>query len=274
MPVRHFHRAYFEEALASVLGQTSPRWRLLVVDDGAHRPGFDEVIAPLLADVRVRVVRSDRPGLAGALNTGFRAARTDFAAILFADDLWAPDAVAVLTDAIERHPDVDVFHASRRFVDEEGRPLSTVYEAREHFTLDEFVRGSPVKHLLCIRCRTALGVGGIDETLEPFGPDDYDFPWTLAEAGARFRAVPECLYLIRDHRASFRLTTHVPRRVQAGALRRILRKHGVGRVHTEFRVWRARRGYLRQSIYRSTLDRWLKARSNFDAGRGWREPYR
>ena len=106
------------------------------------------------------------------------------------------------------------------------------------------------------------------------GVDDYDFPWSLAEAGARFMAVPECLYLVRDHRDGFRLTTHVPRSVQVRALRRIMRKHGVGRARVDLIVVEAKRGYLRQCLYRSRLDRWLKERLGHDPQRGWRESYR
>ncbi len=57
-------------------------------------------------------------------------------------------------------------------------------------------------------------------------------------------------------------------------LRRMLRKHGVGRVRIERELLAARRGYLRQCIYRNELDRWIKQKLGQDARRGWREPYR
>jgi hypothetical protein len=43
----------------------------------------------------------------------------------------------------------------------------------------------------------------MDGTLNSVGPDDFDFPWSMAEHGAVVRAIPDCLYLDRDHRSSF-----------------------------------------------------------------------
>jgi hypothetical protein len=78
----------------------------------------------------------------------------------------------------------------------------------------------------------------------------------------------------RDHRDAFRLSTHIPRSVVLRDLRRLLRKHHVGILLTERVLWRARREYLRQCLYRNRLDRWLKLRSGFDPHSGWRQEYR
>jgi hypothetical protein len=80
----------------------------------------------------------------------------------------------------------------------------------------------------------------------------------MAERGAHFGAVDACLYAYRDHRDGERLTTHLPRSVHVRELRRILRKHGLSRGEVRVRVRRAERTYLRQCIYRSRLDRWLR----------------
>lgn len=273
VPVRDYHPAYLERALGSILGQTSPRWQLLVIDDGANA-GLSEILGGALGDDRVRVVPSEPRGFAAALNTGLRHAGTDFVSVLFADDVWAPAAVEVLMSFIERFPEVDVFHASRMFIDEQDRAISEVQRARDTFTLADFQNGSPVKHPLCWRRERALGLGGLDESLDSIGIDDYDFPWSLADAGARFMAIPDCLYLVRDHRDGFRLTTHVPRSVHVRALRRIMRKHGVGRAQVKSMVIGAKQSYLRQCLYRSRPDRWLKERLGHDPRRGWRESYR
>jgi hypothetical protein len=231
------------------------------------------VLADYVADERLVVVPNEGRKLAGAINTGMRAARTEFVAILLGDDLWSRDTVDVLERAIVREPTGDFFHSSRVIVDENGRPLSGVYAARASFTLDDFARGSPVKHLLCWRRKLALSLGGLDEVSNSVGPDDYDFPWTMAEAGARFVAVPECLYLYRDHRESFRLTTHLPMSLHSRELRRIMRKHGVSRLRTELRILRAKRSFLRQCLYRTRFDQMMKERLGRDPRMGWRDTY-
>ncbi len=273
MPVRDYHPAYLERAFGSMFAQTSPRWRLLVITEEDRVDDLRVFLEPALADGRVGMLVNEGRKLAGAFNTGIRASETPFTAILLGDDVWAPDAVEVLTSYIERFPDVDFFHSARAVIDEHDRLISSVHPARESFTLADFARGSPVKHLLCWRRETALACGGLDETLDSVGPDDHDFPWTMAEAGARFMAVPHCLYLYRDHRDCFRLTTHLPRSTHTRELRRIMRKHGLSRIRVARAVAAARKNYLRQCLYRSRLDRWLRERIGYDPRRGWRESY-
>jgi glycosyltransferase involved in cell wall biosynthesis len=271
LPVKEFHPGFLRRAIDSVHAQTSPGWELLVVGEDENLEALRHELSADLGDPRVELLPSEGRRLAGALNTGMRRARAPFTAILLGDDLWAPEAVEVLSRAIARHPDGDFFHSARQVVDEAGHPRSSVHAPIEHVTLDLFRTGSPVKHLLCWRRELALSFGGMDETLPPFGTDDFDFPWTMAEHDARFVALPECLYLYRDHREAYRLTTHLPQSECRRGLRRILRKHGVGRLRTTARVLGAQRTYLRQCLYRSPLHRRLRA--GIDPRRGWRETY-
>ena len=274
IPVREYLPEYLREAVGSLLAQTSPHWRAIVIDD---RQGNGELEADLdkaTHDPRIALVRTRGRRLAGALNTGMREASTEFTASLFADDLWAPDAVEVLNRSIAERPDVDFFHSGRRYIDDRGEPISGVVAPRADVRLESFLEAAPVKHLLCWRRELALSIGGIDESLNSVGPDDYDLPWSMMEAGARFAAIPECLYVYRDHRSCYRLTTHLPRRTHVRETRRILRKHGVPRSEIRRRTAEARKGYLRQCLYSSPLDAWLKRALRHDPARGWRESYR
>lgn len=273
MPLKNYQPRYLEEALESMFRQTRPDWRLVIVCEPDDQAALRAVLSAALADPRVRLEANRGRKLSGAFNTGMREAESDFVAILLADDLWAPDAVAVLEEAIVRYPGVDFFHTARRIVDESGRSISSVHLPREHFTAADFLWTSPVKHLLCWRRAMALSFGGMDESLESVGPDDWDFPWLMLEHGAVFKAIPECLYIYRDHRDAFRLTTHLPRSVHLREIRRILEKHGVGRTVIAERVRQAKRTYLRQCLYRNRFDRWLKRALGIAPQAGWRESY-
>jgi glycosyltransferase involved in cell wall biosynthesis len=256
--------SFLREAVASVLGQTSPLWELLICcEAGEDEAVRQQVTAWTGADRRVAILVNERKLLSGALNTGMRRAATEFVAILLGDDLLAPEAVAVLGRNILDHPRCDFFHSSRRIIDENGENISPVYPARESFALEEFKRWSPVKHMLCFRREKALEIGGIDENLGLHGADDYDFPWCMAEAGCVFRAVPECLYLYRDHHQHFRLTTHVPLTVQLQELEKIWRKHGM--TEEEIRIQSTIRtsGYLRQALSLDWDDTQTKEESGF-----------
>jgi hypothetical protein len=75
--------------------------------------------------------------------------------------------------------------------------------------------------LLCWRRETALAIGGMYEAFPPWGADDYDCPWSIFEQEARFQALPESLYIYRNHCDGFRLTTHEPRTVQLLTVQKI-----------------------------------------------------
>jgi hypothetical protein len=274
LPVKHYVPEYLRESLGSLLGQSCPRWRALVIHCRGARAELEAHLGEDAADPRIEFIERETPKLAGALNTGMRTAETEFTTVLFGDDLWAPETVAVLERNIAARPDVDFFHSARRFIDDQGKPVSGVLPAEPDVRLETFFDRAPVKHLLCWRRELALSIGGIDESLDSVGPDDYDFPWSMAEAGARFGAIQECLYIVRDHRSGYRLTTHLPLRTHLRETRRILLKHGVPRAEIRRRLAEARQGYLRQCLYSSPLDARLKQVLGHDPSSGWRESYR
>lgn len=274
MPLKNHERDFLFKALDSLAAQTSPDWRLLIIVERGDRPAFEHLLQRELADARIRLIVNEGRQLAGAMNTGIRRAETPFVAILLSDDMWAANAVEILHSRIGIHPDVDFFHSSRVIIDEHDRPISDVYPSRATFELKDFLVASPVKHLLCWRRALALSLGGMDESLNNVGPDDYDFPWTMAEHGACFRAIPEALYLYRDHRNASRLTTHLPMSVHLREIRRILRKHGASSDDMAAMLARAKSSYLRQCLYRNRADKWLKELIGHKAQRGWRETYR
>jgi glycosyltransferase involved in cell wall biosynthesis len=274
VPVKHFHEAFLREALRSVLVQTRTDWRLLIVVHAEDEPVIGRAIAGFLGDPRVRLVHRAGRRLAGAYNSAMRAAETEFIVPLLGDDLLARDAVEILGDSVRSYPEADFFHSGRYFIDHAGRRLSSDYLPPTSVRHEDFVTRSPVKHLLCWRVSLGLACGGVDETLDNFGSDDYDFPWTMLEYGAVFHAIPKALYAMRDHREGYRLTTHLPRDVQQSGLRRILAKHGVPRRTIDRVVRRAARSYMKQSLFRNEWHRWFRDRIGFDAYRGWREPYR
>jgi hypothetical protein len=244
MPCKDETVGYLAAALDSVLQQTSPHWRLLVLIDPDTPAAIRDQVAAL-RDERIRLVVSPGGGMAGALNAGMRVAESEYVCILLSDDALAPGAVATVARYVRRHPEVDFFYSSRRYLDGQGRLHGPVMRSARRFTLEHFsTRGSPVKHLLCWRREKGLKVGGMDERFSVHGCDDKDFPWTMAEAGARFLPIRECLYYYRNHQDRPRLTTHTPLPQQIDVLAAMLRKHRVPEAVASQYLRRALKDYL------------------------------
>lgn len=242
LPCRVQREDFLRDALASVLAQTTPDWRLLVIlhDDSpaSHRACVEE-----LGDPRIELL-SVHGGFAVALNAGLCRAESPFCCILLSDDRLHPRALEVLQREIRRRPRVDFFYTGRRYIDVDGRPLGPPMPPRPYDPAHFAKRGSPVKHLMCFRRERALAIGGMNETLSLHGCDDYDFPWRMAEHGARFGAIDDCLYEYRPHGVGPRLTTDVPVRRQVEVLRQMFGQHGESERTTDAFVQKALTSYL------------------------------
>ncbi|MEO1992348.1 MAG: glycosyltransferase [Pirellulales bacterium] len=276
MPCKNPKVTFFREAVDSVLSQSSPNWNLIVIDDHSSDPFTLEMLCALNAnsDPRVSVVSNVSMLITGALNTGMEHASTPFVCSLHCDDLLDRQAVECLNHYILQYPEHDYFHSSRVYIDENGIHISDVHSANDTFDLSDFVHGGPIKSLHCWRINSALALGGMDESLGLHGADDYDFSWCMAESGCSFKAIPECLYYIRDHRMHYRLTTHVPLDVQIDALKKIWKKHGVTEMEIAKQIKKRSAGYLQQSLYINNKDRKQKEKEKYDIRQGWRQTYR
>lgn len=273
LPLKNFHPGYLEQAMNSIRTQSDPNWRLLVIVENGDLIDFRSLLETWLVDPRVKIVGNEGRRMGGALNTGMRVADTSFVAILMADDLWSEDAIETLNEYIKHNPEVDFFHSSRFVIDESGRRISSIHSSRKTFKLEDFHNTSPVKHLLCWRREKALQIGGVDEALD-HGADDYDFPWSMAEAGCVFKSIKRPLYIYRDHRECYRLTTHVPKSRQKWALRRILKKHGIAPEAIRARIAAVEGSYLRQCLFETPADQREKEKGGFDVKGSWKEKYR
>jgi glycosyltransferase involved in cell wall biosynthesis len=96
---------YVTAAVDSALSQTYRRLEVLVVDDGST----DDTEARLAGyGSRIRYLRQLNQGLSAARNTGIRAARGDYVALLDSDDAWHPQKVEAQLAYLDRHPGVGV----------------------------------------------------------------------------------------------------------------------------------------------------------------------
>ena len=271
LPVKDYVPRYLKAAVQSVLDQSSDDWHLVLAADRSVAAELESFLQGELSNSRFQLIAVGTPSLAAAINAGMKQASSEFVTLLLGDDIFAENAIEVLGRAIRAQPHVDFFHSSRRIIDGEGNFISSVHASREQFEWKDFLHGSPVKHLLCWRREMALAIGGVDEAFLTSGPDDYDFPWSMFEQGAKFHALPECLYIYRNHCDGFRHTTHDPKTVRLLTVRKILRKHGVGFWRSWMMLyskWRA----ASQSIYGSRTSRWLYRLLGYDAVKSWRQP--
>ena len=125
--------AMMKQAVLSVVGQTNPDWRLIVVDDGYPDdsiPGWFES----LKDERITYMRNETN--LGA-NANYRKCLTfvenELVTVMGADDVMLPNYVQWLVDAAAMHPEASIFQPGVVVIDEHNGLSNTLVEQTKAF---------------------------------------------------------------------------------------------------------------------------------------------
>jgi len=119
---------YVGAAMQSVLDQTFTDFEVIAVDDGSPDGSF--TVLERFSDPRLRIVRQENRGLAGARNTGIREARGEIIGLLDADDLWMPRKLELHIAHLHSNPAVGVSFCHSALIDDDGRPLGKAQRPR------------------------------------------------------------------------------------------------------------------------------------------------
>lgn len=175
------------EAIDSVLAQTYPATEIVICDDGSK-----EELAPMLAGYgsTVTVIRQDNRGLSGARNTAARHARCEFVVNLDADDLYLPDRLEAIAEAIVQRPDLDVVTTDAT-IEIEGRAVKRNFGPHFHYAVEnqrlEILDRCFVGVHWAIRRSLFLAHDGYDESIHH--AEDWELAIRLILSGAKFGLV-------------------------------------------------------------------------------------
>jgi glycosyltransferase involved in cell wall biosynthesis len=127
-------RGWVQKTLDTVIEQTLSPYELIIIDDGSS----DDTSAFITQYLQVRhpvfpwtILRCQHRGPGAARNTGICAAQGDWIAFLDSDDLWMPQKLERVTQAIARAPDANFVCHHEELVQLDGRRVALDY-ARHH----------------------------------------------------------------------------------------------------------------------------------------------
>jgi glycosyltransferase involved in cell wall biosynthesis len=178
---------FIEEAVRSVLDQSTPPRELVVVDDGSTDATAD-VAASL--DPRVTVLRRRHEGTGRSRAAGVAATTSEFVAFLDADDVWLPHKLERQLAVLHADASIEaVFSWVDEFHDDAAGPLVGVRPAQ---------KGADASLSSAVLMRRA-----VIERVGPFSSSavgEWLVWWARARAlGIREYSVPEVLYRRRIH---------------------------------------------------------------------------
>jgi glycosyltransferase involved in cell wall biosynthesis len=112
---------FIEQTLRSVLGQSWKRTEVIVVDDGSS-DRTSEIVGRYAEHPHVTLLHQANRGQCAARNRAARHARGDFIKFLDADDLLAPQAIALQVERLLDSPECVASADWCRFYDDPSRP--------------------------------------------------------------------------------------------------------------------------------------------------------
>lgn len=224
MPLKTQRDSWLEESVASAVMQTALCEVLVITSDLTPQSNLD-VLSKMARDhSNLKVLpRPSGAQFAGAINFGFESATCDRVGLLLTDDILDLSAITTCLPF-----DADIVATARCGMNEdmtqrlwEGKADPVRYQKLK--TIEQ--RASYIGHFMLLNRALVLKIGGVDPNIGLTGADDYDMVWTLLEAGASVKLIPEFLYIMRDHHET-RLTMR-DQNAQVADLRKILAKHGI-----------------------------------------------
>ena len=116
------HARFIEATLRSILNQTLPPAKLIVIDDGSGDES-PRIIERVLKDCQFpcELVARENRGLCATLNEGFERTRGDYFAYLGSDDLWLPDFLEARVGLLETRAAAVLAYGHAYFIDEQNR---------------------------------------------------------------------------------------------------------------------------------------------------------
>ena len=101
--------AFICKTINSVLSQTHPDFEVLVVNDGSTDNSLEIVKA--ITDERITIISQTNQGVSAARNTGIKAAKYDYIALLDGDDWWEETYLEEMSNLIQEYPAVSIYSA-------------------------------------------------------------------------------------------------------------------------------------------------------------------
>jgi hypothetical protein len=193
---------YVDDALASVLAQTSDEFEVVLVDDASTDGSADRLRRwlPKLTMPAKLIVNPRNVGVSGAKNIGLAHARGEFVCGLAGDDMYEP---AKIERALEHFrtlgPEVGVVFSDATLITDDGVPCGRWFTPPRHFAqgqiFTDLCGASFIPAPSTMIRRAAIdAVGGYDEARFV---EDYDMWLRLSARGYEFRYVDESLVRYR-----------------------------------------------------------------------------
>lgn len=189
--------------IQSILDQTLQDFEIIVVNDAS--PDDTNAVVAQIDDPRVRLlIHPENKGLPAARNTGMRAARGEYVALLDSDDLFHPQKLELHAAFLDTHPGVSVTYNSRFNFNYSETTIRDLVRPPATVGLRDFLFGYPFTPSDMVIRRSVIETVGVFDDYFRNGGEDMEYPTSLALAGCKFARVDKALNYRRHHSGRYR----------------------------------------------------------------------
>jgi glycosyltransferase involved in cell wall biosynthesis len=204
--------AFIARTLETVTAQTFKDLEVIVVDDGSQ-DATHEIAEKFISarGLKGRSIRQANKMIAGARNTGWRAAKAELISFLDHDDLWLPRKLEVVMGEFDKHPEADLVCHNEELV-KDGRVVGVTKNGPLVPHMYErllFVGNCLSPSAVTVRKAKLEQVGGFREDACFNTVEDYDLWLRLSQVG-RFHFLETVLgqYQMVERGASNKIAYH------------------------------------------------------------------
>lgn len=189
---------YLGQAFQSVLEQTFSDWEAVIVDDGSTDDTRN--VALSFNDPRLRYIYQENRGLSGARNTGIRNSTAPCLSFLDSDDMFLPEKLEILLDAMDRQPDLGLVAGQAVPIDENNQRVGKIMDTPLPQQPEHLLLGNPL-HVGSVLLRRSWQerAGFFDESLRSY--EDWDMWLRLGCLGCPMDYVTKPVSFYRFHTA-------------------------------------------------------------------------
>ena len=188
---------FIEQAVESVLKQSLDDFEIIIIDDGST-DNSREIIERLSEHPKIKVIFQQNKGLNVTNNIALRVARGKYIMRLDADDFLDHNALLVMSNVLEKDPELGLVFPDYYIADEEGNAQSI---HRRHDFDKEVSLLDQAAHGACTMIRVAFlkEVGGYSEDYSC--QDGYEL-WVKFTARHKVSNINTPLFYYRQHGAN------------------------------------------------------------------------
>lgn len=196
------HANYISLAIDSVQSQTYTNWELIIVDNFSD-DGTLDLVKNYSQDARIKFLQLNNYGIiAKSRNLGITTATGSWVAFLDSDDVWFPNKLQTISTYLNDRSDL-IYHHMIMFDENSQKLKNEKIRSRKlglPILMDLLLNGNTIAtSSVVVRKRCILEIGGMNESQELIGTEDYNTWLRISKISDQFTLVPKYLGAYRSH---------------------------------------------------------------------------